>query len=67
MPAVVSQYIENGTFEGSLDTQRQLLADYKEDIHKYAEGIDQTRILNVFNRITPQETAPRSATLVNSV
>lgn len=54
MPAVVSQYIENGTFEGSLDTQRQLLADYKEDIRKYAEGVDQTRILNVFNRIAPQ-------------
>ena len=54
MPAVVSQYIGNGTFEGSLDTQRQLLADYKEDIRKYAEGVDQTRILNVFNRIAPQ-------------
>ena len=54
MPAVVSQYIENGTFEGSLDTQRQLLEDYKEDIRKYAEGVDQTRILNVFNRIAPQ-------------
>ena len=44
----------NETFEGSLDTQRQLLADYKEDIRKYAEGVDQTRILNVFNRIAPQ-------------
>lgn len=54
MPAVVSQYIENGTFEGSLNTQRQLLEDYKEDICKYAEGVDQTRILNVFNRIAPQ-------------
>lgn len=54
MPAVVSDYITKGTFEGSLETQRQLIADYKEDIRKYAEGIDQTRILNVFNRITPQ-------------
>jgi hypothetical protein len=54
MPAVVSRYIESGTFEGSLDTQRQLLEDYKEDIRKYAEGVDQTRILNVFNRIAPQ-------------
>ncbi len=54
MPAVVSDYISKGTFEGSLETQRQLIADYKEDIRKYAEGIDQTRILNVFNRITPQ-------------
>ena len=52
--AVVWDYIVKGTFEGSLETQRQLIADYKEDIRKYAEGIDQTRILNVFNRITPQ-------------
>ncbi len=54
MPAVVCDYIIKGTFEGSLDTQRQLIEDYKEDIRKYAEGMDQTRILNVFNRIAPQ-------------
>ena len=54
MPAVVSEYITKKTFEGSLETQRQLIADYKEDIRKYAEGVDQTRILNVFNRIAPQ-------------
>lgn len=54
MPAVVREYIVKGTFEGSLATQRQLLADYKEDIRKYAEGMDQTRILNVFNHIPPQ-------------
>ena len=54
MPAVVCSYITKGTFEGSLETQRQLIADYKEDIRKYAKGIDQTRILNVFNRIAPQ-------------
>ena len=54
MPAVIRDYIEKGTFEGSLDTQRQLISDYKEDIRKYAEGIDQTRIVNVFNRIAPQ-------------
>lgn len=54
MPAVVREYIQKGTFEGSLETQRQLLADYKEDIRKYAEGLDQTRIINVFNRIPIQ-------------
>lgn len=54
MPAVVREYIEKGTFEGSLETQRQLLADYKEDIRKYADGMDQTRILNVFNQIPVQ-------------
>lgn len=54
MPAVVREYIAKGTFEGSLDVQRQLIADYKEDIRKYAEGMDQARILNVFNQIPPQ-------------
>lgn len=54
MPAVVEDYIEKGTFEGSLDTQHQLIADFKEDIRKYAEGINQTRILNVFNSIPSQ-------------
>ena len=54
MPAVVREYIRNNTFEGTLDIQRQLLNDYKEDIRKYVEGIDQTRILNVFEQIPVQ-------------
>ncbi len=54
MPAVVKQYISKGTFEGTLDIQRQLLNDYREDIRKYAEGLDQTRILNVFEQIPVQ-------------
>ena len=54
MPAVVREYITKGTFEGSLDIQRQLISDYKEDIRKYAEGMDQARILNVFNHIPSQ-------------
>jgi len=54
MPAVVREYISKGTFEDTLEIQRQLIADYKEDIRKYAQGMDQTRILNVFNQIPPQ-------------
>ena len=54
MPAVVKDYIQKGTFEGSLNTQHQLIADYKEDIRKYAQGVYQTRILNVFNSIASQ-------------
>ena len=54
MPAVVREFIAKGTFEGSLEVQRQLITDYKEDIRKYAEGIDQTRIMNVFNHIPAQ-------------
>lgn len=54
MPAVVREFVEKGTFQGSLEVQRQLIADYKEDIRKYAEGLDQARILNVFNHIPVQ-------------
>lgn len=54
MPAVVREYIEKGTFEGSLSAQRQLLADYEEDVRKYAQGMDQTRIINVFHQIPLQ-------------
>lgn len=54
MPAVVREYIAKGTFEGSLTIQRQLLADYTEDIRKYADGMDQARILNVFQHIPVQ-------------
>ena len=54
MPAVVREYIERNTFEGTLDIQKQLIADYKEDIRKYASGVDRTRIINVFNRVAPQ-------------
>lgn len=54
MPAVVRNYIEHGTFEGTLQMQRQLLLDYQEDIRKYADGMDQTRILNVYNQIPVQ-------------
>lgn len=34
--------------------QRQLLADYKEDICKYVVGMDQTRITQVFEHIPVQ-------------
>lgn len=54
MPAVVREYIQKGTFEGTLELQRQLIEDYKEDVRKYADGMDQTRILNVFNQIPAQ-------------
>ncbi len=54
MPAVVRDYVTRGTFEGTLEQQRQLISDYREDIRKYAEGLDQTRILNVFDHIPVQ-------------
>lgn len=54
MPAVVASYIKKGTFEGSLEEQRRIIGGYKDDIRKYAIGVDQTRVVNVFNRVAPQ-------------
>ena len=54
MPAVVSSFIEKGTYEGSLGTQKQIMLDYEEDIRKYVEGLEQTKVLNVFRSIPAQ-------------
>lgn len=54
MPAIVKINIEKGTFEGTREEQIQLLQDYEEDIRKYAKGLDQTRILNIFRSVMPQ-------------
>lgn len=51
MPAVVWSFIQKGNYSGTLAMQRQLLLDYEEDITKYAMGLDQTRILNVYRKI----------------
>ena len=51
MPAIVRRFIENKNFSGILEMQEPILLDYKEDITKYAEGLNQTRILNVYNKI----------------
>ena len=54
MPAVVSLFVRHKSFEGTLRVQQQLVADYREDIQKYAEGLDKARILNIFDHIPVQ-------------
>lgn len=51
MPEIVKKFIDQKNYSGILDMQKQIIADYKEDITKYAVGLDQTRILNVYNKI----------------
>ncbi len=51
MPEIVNTFVKNKNYSGTLKMQKQILADYKEDITKYAEGLDQTRILNVYKKI----------------
>ena len=54
MPDVVKQYLETGTFSGTLDLQDQIRLDYEEDVRKYAEGLDQTKIISVYRSIPAQ-------------
>ncbi|MBR3306365.1 MAG: ATP-binding protein [Lachnospiraceae bacterium] len=54
MPAVVSRYINTGLFTGIPDIQAQIRLDYEEDVRKYAEGLDQTKILSVYRSIPAQ-------------
>lgn len=52
MPEVVSMFVRNGHFGGTLKLMRQLLKDYEEDITKYAKNTDKAKILAVYNHIT---------------
>lgn len=54
MPAIVSSYMESGTFEGSLALQHQLVTDYENDIVKYAEGLGKAKILSVYRSVPAQ-------------
>lgn len=54
MPAVIKRYIETGLFTDTLAIQRQIMLDYEEDVRKYAVGLDQSKILNVFRSIPVQ-------------
>ena len=47
-PDVIRGYIETGNFSGSMQTQEQIKLDYEEDVRKYAEGLDQTKIISVY-------------------
>ncbi len=54
MPDVVKGYIETGTFSDSLEIQEQIRLDYEEDVRKYAEGLDQAKIISVYRSIPVQ-------------
>ena len=51
MPAIVRTFVEQGHFGGTLQMQQQINLDYEEDITKYAGGLDQGKILNVYRKI----------------
>ena len=51
MPAIVRTFIKNNNYSGILNMQKQIILDYEEDITKYAHGLDQGKILNVYRKI----------------
>ena len=54
MPEILRNYFARGTFEGSSALQRELFQAYRDDVRKYADGVDQTRILNVLDHVAQQ-------------
>ena len=54
MPAVVKVYIEKNLFTDTIEIQKQIQMDYEEDIRKYAEGLDQTKIVSVYRNVPVQ-------------
>lgn len=51
MPEVVSDYVENRHFGRVQTMQEKLLAAYVDDIHKYAEPVDVTKIEGCFRAV----------------
>ena len=51
MPEVVKLFVDQKNYSGTLALQKQIILDYEEDITKYVEGLDKTKILNVFRKI----------------
>ena len=51
MPEIVKLFVNQKNYSGTLALQKQIMLDYEEDITKYVEGLDKTKILNVFRKI----------------
>lgn len=51
MPAIVNRFITQNNYSGVLEMQKQILLDYEEDITKYAQGLDQGKVLSVYRKI----------------
>lgn len=51
MPAIVFSFVTKKNYSGTLKQQQQIILDYEEDITKYAESLDQGKILNIYRKI----------------
>lgn len=51
MPAIVNKFVTQKNYSGTLQMQKQILLDYEEDITKYANGLEQGKVLNIYRKI----------------
>lgn len=51
MPGVVRLFVEQGNYQGTLARQRWIREYYRADIRKYCEGLDQTRVAEVYDAV----------------
>lgn len=51
MPAVVRMFAEQKNYSGTMNAQKQILVAYKEDIVKYASGLNKSKITSVYDNI----------------
>ncbi len=54
MPAAVASYVRYKSYQRVLKSQRGIIADYRNDIVKYAANTDKHKITSCFNSITTQ-------------
>ena len=54
MPDVVKDFVARRNFENTLELQRKIVIGYESDTQKYAQGLDKSRITNVFRSIPYQ-------------
>ncbi len=54
MPAIVARYVEQQNFQGISLLQHSLIDSYCADARKYCEGLDQSRIVEIYQNVPAQ-------------
>lgn len=54
MPEAVKLFITNGKFSEPFNVQRRIYRDYEDDITKYVEGLDSSKVKKVYRHISAQ-------------
>lgn len=54
MPEAVNLFIVNGTFSEPFNVQKRIYKDYEDDITKYVEGLDFSKVKKVYRHISAQ-------------